>query len=325
MISYKDIGVVNTREMFRKALAGGYAIPAYNFTNHIQLQAIVVACVKTRSPVILAIDQIAWDDLHPVMVEYMARGAVKMAEALGVKIPIALHLDHGSDFNTCKKCINAGFFSVMIDGSRLPYAENVSLTKKVVDFAHPRDVTVEGELGLIAGVEGKTKSPQVQYTRPEEVEDFASKTGVDSLAIAVGTSHGAYKFELRPGEAPPSLRFDILAEIGKRMPALPLVLHGASAVPQEAVTIVNQYGGKMPQAVGIPEEQLRKAVSMHVCKVNVHSDAQIVMTGTIRKFFIENPTLIDPRLYQKVARQALVNMYMRKNIEVLGSANRVET
>ncbi len=309
--------------MFRDALAGGYAIPAYNFTNHIQLHAIVVACVKTHSPVILAHDQFAWEDLHPAMVEYLARGAVMLAEALGVKIPMALHLDHGSDFRICKKCVDAGFSSVMIDGSSLTYPENVALTKKVVEYAHPKDVTVEGELGLIAGIEGKTKSTKVQYTRPEEVEDFVGKTGVDSLAVAIGTSHGAYKFDLKPGEAPPSLRFDILEEIGKRMPALPLVLHGASAVPQEAVNMVNKYGGKMPQAIGIPEDQLRKAASMHICKVNVHSDAQITMTGAIRKFFAENPTLIDPRLYQKFARDALIAMYKRKNIEVLGSANRV--
>ncbi len=323
MTSYKDIGIVNTKEMFRKALAEGYAIPAYNFTNAIQLHAIVVACVKTRSPVILAHDQFAWEDLQPTMVEYFVRGAVKLAEALGVPIPMVLHLDHGSDFKICKKCVDAGFSSVMIDGSSLPYAENVALTKKVVEYAHPKNVTVEGELGLIAGIEGKTRSTKVQYTRPEEVEDFVGKTGVDSLAVAIGTSHGAYKFELKPGEAPPSLRFDILEEIGKRMPELPLVLHGASAVPQEAVNMVNQYGGKMPQAIGIPEDQLRKAASMHICKVNVHSDSQITMTGTIRKFFAENPPLIDPRLYQKVARDALIAMYKRKNIEVLGSANRV--
>lgn len=321
--SYKDIGIVNTRQMFRDALAGGYAIPAYNFTNEIQLHAIVVACVKTHSPVILAHDQFAWEDLHPAMVENMVRGAVKLTEALGVKIPMALHLDHGSDVKICKKCVDAGFSSVMIDGSSLPYEKNIAVTKEVADYGHKKDVTVEGELGLIAGIEGKTRSDKVQYTRPEEVEDFVGKTGVDSLAIAIGTSHGAYKFELKPGEAPPSLRFDILEEIAKRMPELPLVLHGASAVPQEAVTMVNRYGGKMAQAIGIPEDQLRKAASMHICKVNVHSDAQITMTGEIRKFFVENPTQIDPRLYQKVARDALIAMYKRKNIEVLGSANRV--
>lgn len=321
--SYKDIGIVNTRQMFRDALAGGYAIPAYNFTNEIQLHAIVVACVKTHSPVILAHDQFAWEDLHPTMVENMVRGAVKLTEALGVKIPMALHLDHGSDVKICKKCVDAGFSSVMIDGSSLPYEKNIAVTKEVADYGHKKDVTVEGELGLIAGIEGKTRSDKVQYTRPEEVEDFVGKTGVDSLAIAIGTSHGAYKFELKPGEAPPSLRFDILEEIAKRMPELPLVLHGASAVPQEAVTMVNRYGGKMAQAIGIPEDQLRKAASMHICKVNVHSDAQITMTGEIRKFFVENPTQIDPRLYQKVARDALIAMYKRKNIEVLGSANRV--
>jgi fructose-bisphosphate aldolase class II len=321
--TYKDIGIVNTREMFRDALAGGYAIPAYNYTNHIQFQAILAACIETRSPVIFAITQIAWEDLQPITVEYFVRGAVKHAEALGVKIPMVLHLDHGSDFNICKKCVDAGFSSVMIDGSHLPYAENVALTKMVVNYAHPRDVTVEGELGLIGGIEGKTKSDKVQYTRPEEVEDFIKTTGADSLAIAIGTSHGANKFVLKPGESAPSLRFDILAEIGKRMPALPLVLHGASSVPQEAVAMVNQYGGRMTQAIGIPEEQLRKAVNMHVCKINVYSDAQVTMTGAIRKFFVENPALIDPRLYQKVARDALIAMYKRKNVEVLGSANRV--
>ena len=322
-LSYKDLGLENTRQMFRDAIVGGYAIPAYNFTNEIQLHAIIVACVKTRSPVILALDQFAWEDLHAVMVEYMVRGAVKLAAALGVPIPIALHLDHGADFKICKKCIDAGFSSVMIDGSRLPYEKNVAVTKEVTEYAHQHDVSVEGELGVIAGIEGATNGNKWQYTRPEEVEDFVNKTGVDSLAIAIGTSHGAFKFKLKPGQPPPSLRFDILEEIIKRMPTLPLVLHGASAVPPEAVELINRYGGQMPHAIGIPEDQLRKAASMHVCKINVHSDAQITMTGIIRRFLAENPTLVDPRLYQKLARDALIAMYARKNMEVLGSANRV--
>ena len=257
----------------------------------------------------------------------MARGVVEYAHELGCDIPIVLHLDHGDSFETCKSCIDNGFSSVMIDGSSLPYDENVALTKKVVEYAHQFDVTVEGELGVLAGIEDEVQSAVSHYTRPEEVEDFVSKTGVDSLAISVGTSHGAYKFTpeqcTRNADGilvPPELRFDILAEIEKRLPGFPIVLHGSSSVPQEYVKMINEHGGKLKDSVGIPEEQLRKAAKSAVCKINIDSDGRLAMTGTIRRIFDEKPSEFDPRKYLGPAREALKQMYMHKNIDVLGSA-----
>ena len=327
MTSYKELGLVNTRDMFAKAVKGGYAIGAFNFNNMEQMQAIVQACVETKSPVILQVSRGARDYANINLLRNMARGVVEYAHELGCDIPIVLHLDHGDSFETCKDCINNGFSSVMIDGSSLPYDENVALTKKVVEYAHQYDVTVEGELGVLAGIEDEVSSAVSHYTKPEEVEDFVSKTGVDSLAISVGTSHGAYKFTpeqcTRNAEGilvPPELRFDILAEVEKRLPGFPIVLHGSSSVPQEYVKMINEYGGKLKDSVGIPEDQLRKAAASAVCKINIDSDGRLAMTGTIRKVLAEKPSEFDPRKYLGPAREALKKMYMHKNIDVLGSA-----
>jgi len=321
-MSYREFGLVNTKEMYRKALKGGYAIPGYNFNTLEQLQAIIVACVETKSPVLLQYFILPQIQLHPTMVVYMVHGAAKMAEEvgaeMGTKIPIAFHLDHGLNFDICKTCVDSGFSSVMIDGSHLSYEKNVAATAEVVEYAHQYDVTVEGELGTISGI--KKDATKDFYTKPEEAESFVQETGVDSLAVAIGTAHGAFKFKIASSEAVPSLQFGILEEIKNLLPQLPIVLHGSSSVPQDYVEMVNQYGGAMENAVGIPEDQLRKAISMHVCKVNIHSDAQITMTGTIRKHLAENPADYDPRTYLESARKALVDLYKYKNIEVLGSA-----
>jgi fructose-bisphosphate aldolase class II len=329
MISYKDLGLVNTRDMFKKAMAGKYAIPAYNFNNMEQLQAIITACVETKSPVILQVSSGARKYANQTMLRYMAEGAVKMAREMGSNIPIVLHLDHGDTFELCKSCIETGFSSVMIDGSHHPYEKNVELTKQVVEYAHKYDVTVEGELGVLAGIEDEVSAEKSTYTKPEEVQDFVNKTGVDSLAISIGTSHGANKF--KPEQCtrnkdgvliPPPLRFDILEEIEKRLPGFPIVLHGSSSVPMEAVNMINTYGGKLKDSIGIPEEQLRKAAQLSVCKINIDSDGRLWMTAAIRKHFAENPADFDPRKYLTPARQALIEMYKQKNINVLGSANK---
>ncbi len=329
MVSYKDLGLVNTRDMFAKAVKGGYAIPAYNFNNMEQLQAIIMACVETKSPVILQVSKGARDYANMNILRNMARGATEYAHELGYDIPVVLHLDHGDSFETCKECIDNGFSSVMIDGSALPYDENVAVTKKVVDYAHKFDVTVEGELGVLAGVEDDVVAEKSHYTRPEEVIDFVSKTGVDSLAISIGTSHGAYKFTpeqcTRNSEGilvPPPLRFDILKEIEKKLPGFPIVLHGSSSVPQNFVKMINEHGGKLKDSVGIPEEQLREAAKSAVCKINIDSDGRLAMTGTIRRVLDEKPEAFDPRVYLKEARAALKEMYKHKNIDVLGSAGK---
>jgi len=330
MVSYRELGLVNTKELFQKAVKGGYAIPAYNFNNMEQLQAIIQACVETKSPVILQVSSGARKYANATLLRYMAQGAVAYAKELGYPIPIVLHLDHGDSFELCKDCIESGFSSVMIDGSHLPYDENVALTKKVVEFAHSRAdyVTVEGELGVLAGIEDEVSAEKSHYTRPEEVVDFVTKTGVDSLAISIGTSHGANKFTpeqcTRTADGiliPPPLRFDILEEIEKRLPGFPIVLHGSSSVPVDQVKIINQYGGKMQDAVGIPEEQLRKAAASAVCKINIDSDGRLAMTGAIRKVLTEKPSEFDPRKYLGPARDALKELYKHKNNEVLGSAN----
>ncbi|HOJ63633.1 MAG TPA: class II fructose-1,6-bisphosphate aldolase [Spirochaetota bacterium] len=319
-ISYKDLGLVNTRELFKKAMEGKYAIPAFNFNNMEQLQAIISACVETRSPVILQVSKGAREYANQTLLRYMAQGAVQMAKEMGWENPkIALHLDHGDSFDLAKSCIDSGFSSVMIDGSHLPYNENVALTKKVVDYAHKFDVTVEGELGVLAGVEDEVSAEHHTYTKPEEVQDFVSKTGVDSLAISIGTSHGAYKF--KPGQNP-QIRLDILHEIEKRIPGFPIVLHGASSVPQDLVELVNKYGGKMENAIGIPEEQLREAARSAVCKINIDSDGRIAMTAAIRKVFVEKPQEFDPRKYLGPAREALKQLYIHKIKNVFGSDNK---
>ena len=331
MVSYKELGLVNTREMFAKAIKGGYAIPAFNFNNMEQLQAIIAACVETNSPVILQVSAGARKYANQTLLRYMAQGAVEYAKELndGKGIPICLHLDHGNSFELCKSCIDMGFSSVMIDGSSLPYDENVALTKKVVEYAHAHDVTVEGELGVLAGVEDEVAAEVAHYTKPEEVIDFVTKTGVDSLAISIGTSHGANKFKpeqcTRNAEGilvPPELRFDILAEIEKQLPGFPIVLHGSSSVPQEYVKIINTHGGKLKDAVGIPEEQLRKAAKSAVCKINIDSDGRLAMTAAVRKVFIDNPAEFDPRKYLGPARDELKKLYMHKCENVLGSAGK---
>jgi len=323
MVSYRDLGFVNTREMFKKAMEGGYAIPAYNFNNMEQIQAIITACVETKSPVILQVSKGARQYVNETLLRYMGQGAVEMAKKMGGNIPIALHLDHGDSYELAVSCIEHGFSSIMIDGSHLPYEENIALSKRVVEYAHKHDVTVEGELGVLAGIEDEVQSERSHYTQPEEVEDFVRRTGVDSLAISIGTSHGAYKFKLKPGEKPPDLRFDILEEVEKRIPGFPIVLHGSSSVPQSLVDEINKYGGKMENTAGIPEEQLRRAAQSAVCKINIDSDGRLAMTAAIRKTFVEKPSEFDPRKYLGPARTALLELYKHKNIHVLGSANRV--
>ena len=316
-VSYKELGLVNTREMFKDAMAGGYAIPAYNFNNMEQLQAIVTACVQTGSPVILQVSKGARQYANSTLLRWMARGAVEMMNEIGKPVPLCLHLDHGDSFELCKDCIDNGFSSVMIDGSHLPYEENVALTKKVVEYAHQHDVTVEGELGVLAGIEDEVQvsAEDSSYTRPDQVEEFVERTGVDSLAIAIGTSHGAYKF--KPGHKP-MLRFDILEEVEKRLPGFPIVLHGASSVPQEWVKVVNEFGGQMPDAIGIPEELLAKAAKMAVCKINIDSDLRLVCTASIREHLVEHPDHFDPRQYLKPARENIKELVRHKIVDVLG-------
>ena len=330
-VSYKDLGLVNTREMFKKAMAGGYAIPAFNFNNMEQLQAIIQACTEKQSPVILQVSKGARSYANETLLRYMAQGAVEYSrEISGGKgpVPICLHLDHGDSFELCKSCIEFGFSSVMIDGSHLPYEENVALTKKVCDYAHQFDVTVEGELGVLAGVEDDVSAEESHYTKPEEVVDFVTKTGCDSLAISIGTSHGAYKFTpeqctVDPETGllvPPPLAFDVLKAIEEQLPGFPIVLHGSSSVPQDEVKIINSNGGALKAAVGIPEEQLREAAKSAVCKINIDSDSRLAMTAGIRKVFVEKPAEFDPRKYLGPARDRMKAMYEHKIVNVLGSA-----
>ena len=329
MTHYKDLGLVNSRGLFQKAVKGGYAIPAFNFNNLEQLQAIIGACVETKSPVILQVSSGARKYANQTLLKYLAKGAVDYALELGYAIPIVLHLDHGDTLELCKSCIESGFSSVMIDGSHHPYDKNVEVTRQVVEYAHQYDVTVEGELGVLAGIEDEVSSAVTHYTKPEEVEDFVKKTGVDSLAISIGTSHGANKFKpeqcTRTPEGvllPPPLRFDILEECEKRIPGFPIVLHGASSVPPELVKQINANGGKLKDAVGIPEDQLRRAAASAVCKINIDSDGRLAMTAAIRKVFIDSPAEFDPRKYLGPARDQLKALYKHKIVNVLGSADR---
>ena len=332
MVNYKDLGLVNTREMFARAVKGGYAIPAFNFNNMEQLQAIIKAAVAEKSPVILQVSKGAREYANPTLLRYMAQGAVAYAKELGCEHPeICLHLDHGDSFELCKSCVDTGFSSVMIDGSALPYEENIALTKKVVEYAHAHDVTVEAELGVLAGVEDEVAHEESHYTKPEEVIEFVERTGCDSLAISVGTSHGAYKFkpeqctrDPKTGRlVPPPLAFDVLAAIEEKLPGFPIVLHGSSSVPQEEVDTINKYGGKLPDAVGIPEDQLRKAAASAVCKINIDSDSRLAMTAAIRKVFVEKPGEFDPRKYLGPARDNMQKLYEHKIVNVLGSNNKL--
>ena len=329
MVSYKELGLVNTIEMFKKAMEGKYAVPAYNFNNMEQIQAIIMACVETKSPLIMQVSSGARKYANSTLLRNMAKGAVEYAKELGYEIPIALHLDHGDTFELCKDCIDNGFSSVMIDGSHLSYEDNIAVTKKVVEYAHKHDVTVEGELGQLAGVEDDVSAEKSTYTKPEEVIDFVKRTGVDSLAISIGTSHGANKF--RPDQCtknaegilvPPPLRFDILDDIEKQLPGFVIVLHGSSSVPQDIVKTINDNGGNIKDAIGIPEDELRKASTSAVCKINIDSDGRLAMTAAVRKVFVESPEAFDPRKYLGPARESLKELYKHKNINVLGSAGK---
>ena len=310
------MSLVNTKEMLKKAYKENYAVGAFNVNNMEIVQGITKACQELKSPVILQVSAGARRYASHTYLMKLVEAAVQETS-----VPIALHLDHGDSFELCKSCIDGGFTSVMIDGSSLNYEENIELAKRVVDYAHPRKVTVEAELGRLAGIEDEVdvSSEKAYYTDPAQVEDFVERTGVDSLAIAIGTSHGAYKF--KPGQNP-QLRFDILNEIEKRLPNFPIVLHGASSVIPEFVDMINKNGGKMPDAIGLPEEMLREAAKMAVCKINIDSDLRLAMTGTIRKYLNENPSHFDPRQYLKPAREAIYNMVSHKINNVLGSANK---
>ena len=332
MVDYKSLGLVNTRDMFKRAINGGYAIPAFNFNNMEQLQAIIKASSELKSPVILQVSKGARNYANQTLLRYMAQGAVEYAKELGCNHPeICLHLDHGDSFELCKSCVDFGFSSVMIDGSSLPYDENVALTRKVVEYAHQFDVTVEGELGVLAGVEDEVQAEESHYTKPEEVIDFVTKTGVDSLAISIGTSHGAYKFKPEQCKrdpktgvlVPPPLAFDVLDAKKKKLPGFPIVLHGSASVPQEYVKIINENGGKLPDAVGIPEEQLRKASKSAVCKINIDSDSRLAFTAAVRKVFAEKPGEFDPRKYCGPARDLMTELYKHKIVDVLGSDHRL--
>ncbi len=332
MVDFKSIGLVNTKEMFARAVDGGYAIPAFNFNNLEQLQAIIAAAAELKSPVILQVSKGARNYANATLLRYLAEGAVEYAKELGCSHPeIVLHLDHGDSFELCKSCVDMGFSSVMIDGSHLPYEENIALTKQVVAYAHEHGVTVEAELGVLAGVEDEVSAAESHYTKPEEVIDFATRTGCDSLAISIGTSHGAYKFtpeqctrDPQTGRlVPPPLAFNILEEIEKKLPGFPIVLHGSSSVPEEYVDIINKYGGSLPNAVGIPEEQLRKASKSAVCKINIDSDSRLAYTAGVRETLALHPDYFDPRQYGKVARNYMIDLYKHKITNVLGSDNKL--
>ena len=318
--------LVTSTEMFKKAYAGGYAIGAFNVNNMEMIQAIVEAANEEKAPVILQVSAGARKYANPVYLKHLVEAAVETTD-----IPIVMHLDHGADFDICKASIDGGFTSVMIDASSKPWEENIAITKKVVEYAHDHGVVVEAELGKLAGVEDDVHvaADDALFTSPDEVEEFTSRTGIDSLAIAIGTSHGAYKF--KPEQCtrnekgilcPPPLRFDILEEVSKRLPEFPIVLHGSSSVPQEYVAMINEFGGKMPDAVGVPEEQLREAAKLAVCKINIDSDLRLAMTGTIRKFFAEHPEKFDPREYLKPARANIKELVRHKLIDVLGCAGK---
>ncbi|MGL4367788.1 MAG: class II fructose-bisphosphate aldolase [Brevinemataceae bacterium] len=321
---YKELGFVNSKVMFQIAVKDKFAVPAFNFNNMEQIQAIVMACVEVQSPVILQVSKGARAYANPILLSWMGRGAVEMMKAYAQEkglgeIPMVLHLDHGDTFETCKDCIDSGFSSVMIDGSHHDFETNVQLSCKVVEYAHRFDVTVEGELGVLAGVEDEVTAEDHVYTQPEEVEEFVSRTNVDSLAIAIGTSHGAFKF--KPGQKP-QIRMDILKEIEQKIPGFPIVLHGSSSVPQDAVNMINKYGGKLEDSIGIPEEQLLEASHSAVCKINIDSDSRLVMTAYIRKEFAEHPGEFDPRKYLGPARDAMKELYKHKCEKVLNSAGK---
>jgi fructose-bisphosphate aldolase, class II len=324
MISYKELGFVNTREMFKKAYAGGFVIGAFNFVCLEQMQAITAAAMETHSPFIMQCSANVRKYIHPIMARHMATACVEIIQSEGLKIPIALHLDHGTSYEECKAAIEGGFSSVMIDGSALPFQENIDLTARVVEYAKKHDVTVEGELGVVSGIEEDIEHFESRFTDPFAVQEFVEKSGVDSLAISIGTSHGVVKVRIKPGEPVPPLRFDILFEVEKRLPGFPIVLHGSSAIPQKYVDMINRYGGKLDKVQGIPVEQVKEAVKTAVCKINIASDGWITMTATSRKILAENPGIIDPRKFLAPARDAMKEMYVYKMREVFGCAGKAD-
>ncbi len=309
------MGLVTSKEMFEKAYKGGYAIGAFNVNNMEIVQGIMEAAAINNAPVILQVSAGARKYANPIYLKKLVESAIECNKVKGIDIPVVLHLDHGPDFETCKDCIDGGFTSVMIDGSKYDFETNVELTKKVVEYAHARGVVVEAEIGKLAGIEDdvNVKDNDAMYTDPNEAEEFVKRTGCDSLAIAIGTSHGAYKFKKEP-----RLRYDILEEVSKRLPGFPIVLHGASSVPQEFVEMCNKYGGNIPGAKGVPEDMLRRAATMAVCKINIDSDIRLAMTANIRKCFVENPEVFDPRTYLGMARDAVRDMVSHKIVDVLG-------
>ena len=313
------MGLVTTKEMLEKAYKGGYAVGAFNVNNMEIIQGIMEAATEQNAPVILQVSAGARKYANPIYLKKLVEAAVECSKLSGKDIPVALHLDHGPDFETCKACIDSGFTSVMIDGSKYSFEENVELTKKVVEYAHPRGVVVEAEIGKLAGIEDdvNVSDTDAMYTNPDEAVEFVKRTGCDSLAIVIGTSHGAYKFK---GE--PKLRFDILKKVQEKLPGFPIVLHGASSVPQEFVEMCNEYGGNIPGAKGVPEEMLKEAATMAVCKINIDSDIRLAMTANIRKCFVEEPEVFDPRTYLGKAREAVKNMVSHKIVNVLGCNNK---
>jgi fructose-bisphosphate aldolase, class II len=319
---FAQMGFVNTREMLKKAYAEGYAVPAFNFVCLEQMLAILEASMETRSPFILQCSANVRTYLGPTMVRYLAQGCIETMRKDGLMVPMALHLDHGTSAEECISCVDDGFSSVMIDGSALPFAANVAVTARVADYAHARGVTVEGELGVLSGVEEGTAHAASNFTDPGAVSEFVRGTGVDSLAISIGTSHGVVKIKVKEGEPVPPLRFDILAKIAKEQPGFPIVLHGASALPSRFVEMMNRYGGALAESQGIPEEQIRKAVKSAVCKVNIASDGWIAMTAAVRKALAEKPAAIDPRSYLSAGRQQMKELYIQKITSVMGSGGK---
>jgi fructose-bisphosphate aldolase class II len=322
VVSFRELGLYNTKKMFEVALERKFAIPGYNASNLEDLQGIIIGCGESNSPVIIQITPSSLEYTTKSMISYLGKGCVELAKDLGFNIPISLHFDHGSSFDSCRICIDHGFSSVMFDGSHLDYEENVKITKQVVKYAHPKGVSVEAELGIV-GREDKGKNSEAQqYTDPVQVEDFINRTECDSLAIAIGTSHGAYKFKVEKVDDIPDLRFDILKEVTKRLGKFPIVLHGASSVPQKYIEMVNDYGGSLEQSFGIPEEQIKEAIKNGVCKINIATDSRILFTAIIRKYFHDHKDHFDPRQYLGTARQELIEMIKEKNKEVLDSNNR---
>ena len=323
-MSFKEFGLKNTKKMFQVAIDKHFAIPGYNISNLEQLQAIILGCGETLSPVILQINPTSLKYANPIILKHLVKGCVEMVKDLGYQIPIALHLDHGDSFELCKSCIDSGFSSVMIDGSHLDFEENITLTKQVVGYAKKRDVSVEAELGIVGRPEKYVTREPLRFTDPDKAKEFIFRTGCDSLAIAIGTSHGAYKFSVEKASEVPELRFDILQEIKKKVGNFPIVLHGASSVLKEFIDIINSYGGSIKQAFGVPEIQLRKAAKLGICKINIATDSRLLFTAMVRNYLFEHPDHFDPRQYLGYARDELIKMIKRKNTEVLGSAEQAK-